>query len=69
MKPFTTQVYTPLSPLEQKLVSTRQTYQFMLRDGINQTTNGLHNTEELLICNGSQKRNKNNEWGHGIVII
>lgn len=66
MKPFTTQVYTPLSPLEQKLISTRQTYQFMFRDGINQTTNGLHNTEELLICNRSQNettKNVNRDMG------
>lgn len=42
--------YKPLSPFQQKLISTRQSYQFILRDGIDQGANGLHDAEELLIC-------------------
>lgn len=47
--------HEPLSPFQQKLVSTAQSYELVLRDGVNQGADGLHDAEELLVCDGTNK--------------
>ena len=43
------QMHIPESPVEEKLRSTGQAYQFMLWDTVHQFANGLHYAKEFLL--------------------